>query len=329
MSGTKAVCYSLVMQHTCSHLVSPEAGLMAMLTIVVGGQGLTAGFFDVVGLAWRLSLALDPSSTSMDASTLFESWQRERKSQIQQALDYTMKIGAILEERNPVKVFLRDWLLWSLQLIPILRGIIQEQPIESPRYDHAEGMAFLPNLGGGRAFFQIYCRSLNHPKVMFSDSVIFAAQKKSLFQIVVLASSVKNARSECDVLDRLAVKHRHWKDIIEEATIVVHDLEANMSDIEYCYPQQVVRPATSEEFSSSALCEGRAIPLGYDPFLLRSQHPNKTYVVVRPDIFTFAACANTTEMLFALEEMGKISGCEARQTVRDPEGCGVNAEAAA
>ena len=59
-----------------------------------------------------------------------------------------MKIGAILEERNPVKVFLRDWLLWSLQRIPVLRGIIQEQPIEAPRYDYAEGMAFLPNLGG-------------------------------------------------------------------------------------------------------------------------------------------------------------------------------------
>lgn len=320
MSGTKAVCYSLVMQHTCSHLVSPEAGLMAMLTIVVGGQGLTAGFFDVVGLAWRLSLALDPSSTSMDASTLFESWQRERKSQIQQALNYTMKIGAILEERNPVKVFLRDWLLWSLQLIPVLRGIIQEQPIESPRYEYAEGMAFLPNLGGGRAFFQIYCRSLDRPRVMFSDSVIFSAQKKSLFQIVVLASSIEHGRSECAALNRLAVKLHHWKDIIEESTIVVHDLEANMSDDVDWNSERVVRPATAAEFGNSTLCEGRAKPMGYDPFLLRSQHPDKTYVVVRPDIFTFAACADTKELLFALEEMDKLWGCRATSTGLDSGG---------
>ena len=306
MSGTKAVCYLLATQHTCSHLVSPEAGLMAMLTVVVGGQGLTAGFFDVVGLAWRLSLALDPSSTSMDASTLFESWQRERKSQIQQALDYTMKIGAILEERNPVKVFLRDWLLWGLQLIPLLRETIQEQPIEAPRYDYADGMAFLPNLGGGRAFFQVYCRRLDDPTIMFSDNVIFSARKKSLFQLVVLARSVEHACSECFALTKLAIKHQKWKCIIQQSTVIVHDLEATPSDVDQWAPDQVIRPATAEEFSDSCLCEGRAKPSGYDPFLLKKQHPNKTYIVVRPDVFTFAACADTTELLSALSEMDKL-----------------------
>ena len=149
---------------------------------------------------------------------------------------------------------------------------------------------------------------------MFSDSVIFSAQKKSLFQIVVLASSVEHARLECAILKRLAVKFQHWKDILEESTVVVHDLEANMADTEHWNPQQVVRPATAKEFSSSALCEGRAKPLGYDPFLLRSQHPDKTYIVVRPDIFTFAACADTKQLLFALEEMDKLLTCEATST---------------
>ena len=279
---------------------------MAMLTVVVGGQGLTAGFFDVVGLAWRLSLALAPSNSSKDVSTLFESWQRERKAHIQQALEYTMKIGAILEERNALKVFVRDWLLWFLQLIPLLREIIQEQPIEAPRYDYTDGMAFLPDLGGGRAFFQIYCRKLHDPKIMFSDSVVFSARKKSLFQLVVLTGSVEHARSEYATLKHLAVREQNWSDIIQESTLIVHDLEATLSDVKDWAQDQVVRPATTEEFSGSSLCEGRAKPSGYDPFLLQKQHPHKTYIVVRPDIFTFAACADTTELLAALGEMDKF-----------------------
>ena len=116
---------------------------------------MTSGFQDVFGLSWRLAVALSPknkSKTPAELSDLINGWERERKSQIKQALDWTMKLGDIQNEANPMKIFVRDWFLWSVQQIPIIRDKIQSQAPTVPYYDFETGMAFLPDLEAGKTF---------------------------------------------------------------------------------------------------------------------------------------------------------------------------------
>ena len=271
---------------------------------------MTSGFQDVFGLSWRLAVALSPtnkSKTPDELSGLINGWESERKSQIKQALDWTMKLGDIQNEANPMKIFVRDWFLWSVQQIPIIRDKIQSQAPTVPYYDFEKGMAFLPGMEAGKTFSQIYCCRLGDQKVTFSDDVIFAPEKKSLFQVVVFADSIEDADALRTGLDNLETGSQEAKSALEEATYLVQDTKVTSSEPT---SHVLIRPATAEEFKASPMMRGRPDPTGYNPLIFKSQHPGKRYVIIRPDTITFAVCKDIEELSVAFEAMTRVLSCK-------------------
>jgi hypothetical protein len=119
----------------------------------------------------------------------------ERKQQIGQAFAYTVRNGDLVNERNSLKLFIRDWVLWLIQLVPSFKFKLEQIPLRPPQCTYEPGMAFLPDLGGGASFPQIYCRPIPQTgkvvsDVIYSDDVIFAPEKRGLFQLVVLVDSI-------------------------------------------------------------------------------------------------------------------------------------------
>jgi hypothetical protein len=123
------------------------------------GQGLQSGSMDSSGLAWRLAVALRSPNTDFDR--LFDAWSTERKQQIGQALANTVRNGDLLNERNSIKLFLRDWILWLIQLVPSWKFKLEQMPPNPPRYTYEPGVAFLPGLSGGVSLPQIYCMPIS------------------------------------------------------------------------------------------------------------------------------------------------------------------------
>jgi 2-polyprenyl-6-methoxyphenol hydroxylase-like FAD-dependent oxidoreductase len=134
------------------------------------GQGISAGFLDVMGLARCLVLALQ--NPSKDPTRMFDAWESERRTQIMQALKISMDRGSTFDEKNPLKVFCRDWTLWIMQCLPVLRTKLLESTKVTPVHQYAQGMSFLPELRGGVSFGQVYLRGADSA-VHFLDDLIF------------------------------------------------------------------------------------------------------------------------------------------------------------
>lgn len=268
-----------------------------------GGQGVTTGFLDIMGLSWRLATLLKSENAEKDPGPVFDAWEAERRSQIKQALDVTMERGELFDEANTLKILWRDWMLWILQRTPIVKDRMHESGKVIPRYDYAEGMAFFPNSQGGIMFSQVYLRTADDT-LMFSDDMIFAHGKQSLFQLVLLNDSLEQVREAMGELRCVRVA----KQIIEEASYIVQDLGLQPAQLKIgCL--RVARTASADEFNDSPLSKGRMPAVGYNPHVWRSQHAGRRYVVVRPDRFVFAACKDVMELAIALMSVERIMKC--------------------
>ena len=68
--------------------------------------------------------------------------------------------------------------------------------------------------------------------------------------------------------------------------------------------RDIFRLATGTEFGADeSLCRGRPQPQNYDPFRLSKEVDGKTFVILRPDRFVFAACDSRTDFLGAIESL--------------------------
>ncbi|KAN0095776.1 FAD/NAD(P)-binding domain containing protein [Hyaloscypha variabilis] len=134
-----------------------------------GSQGIASGFRDAASLAWRFTVACRPNFHGHEK--LFEAWYMERKQQLEKSLTATIVNRNLCNERSLVKIFLRDWFLWSLQLIPSWRHWLElgQRQEGLTKYAWSPGMPFLPGLGGGKIF----------PRVFYD--VIFGKEKTALF----------------------------------------------------------------------------------------------------------------------------------------------------
>ena len=268
-----------------------------------GGQGVTTGFLDVMGLSWRLATALDSKNVSKNPTTMFDAWESERKAQIKQALNLTMERGAMFEISNPLKVFWRDWMLWILQRTPVIKDKMHESGKQPPRYHYSDGMPFFPDLQGGVTFSQVYLRT-SDGTVMLSDDMVFRLDKRSLLQLVVLAESLGEAERAAEDLGKLKVAD----EIVQEASYIVQDMRVETADLK-ANGLDVARVASAKEFNNSPLREGRMPPEGYKPHIWKSQHAGRRYVVVRPDRFVFAACRDLSELSMVLKAVEKVLEC--------------------
>ncbi|KAE8143797.1 hypothetical protein BDV38DRAFT_289648 [Aspergillus pseudotamarii] len=276
-----------------------------------GGQGIASGFRDAIGLAWRLAI-LCSSKHPLDHQAILAAWYNERKQQLDKSLAATVRNGDMVNTKNLLEGFIRDWSLWSIQLIPqwkhwLERGPRAEGPIE---YSHRPGLPFLPDLNGGVSFSQTYCVAISDTQeiVRFTDDAIFASSKTKLFQIVVL---LPNLRALKPALEDLGGMDQDGMSLLSsnEATIFVPRISV-AEFVDGQAPETVTdrlyRSASAEEFSRSTLCQGRPTPRGYSEELMWQSVSGTRYIILRPDRFVFAACNTTAELDLAAKQLEKM-----------------------
>ncbi|KAI5459548.1 hypothetical protein BGZ63DRAFT_489381 [Mariannaea sp. PMI_226] len=276
-----------------------------------GGQGITSGFRDAISLAWRLVIASQqPSWTnkSPDYRSLLEGWYLERKQQLDKSLGSTIENGRYLTKSNPITIFMRDWYLWGLQLVPSWKRWLEQgnrrEGMVKYQWQAGKGMAFLPELGGGGNFPQVYCMSIGHAgmsnRVEFTDDVIFSSEKQGLFQIVAFLDSLSTLDATRNLLSLLGDASRGAV-MGEEATFIVCNAKEQRAE-ETIEQGKVYRLATADEFAAdSKICHGRPKPLFYDAQRIRKESGYKPFVILRPDRFVFATCENREELLKAAQ----------------------------
>ena len=275
-----------------------------------GGQGIASGFRDASALAWRLAVLCQNPQTS-NHERLLTAWYSERKQQLERSLAATIENGAYVTEADPLKVFIRDWYLWALQLVPGWKRWLEQGARREgmARYQYTAGMAFLPELKGGICLPQVYCAMFREGKwadIFFTDDLIFAAGKKGLFQLVVLTDHVEDISSATNALanvDQLSGGHIHS----EEVTYIVQDVNAPCFDHAKASSGsncRVARLATAKEFAADTkLCGNRPAPKYYDEHRLKREVGAEKFVIVRPDRFVYAACSTEEDLTRALQSI--------------------------
>lgn len=278
-----------------------------------GGQGIASAFRDALSLVWRLRIATNnpPGVEQADYKRLFEGWYAERKQQLDESLRSTVENGDYVTESNSAKIFVRDWYLWFLQLVPSWRHWLQlgnrRNGMVRYRWEDGRGMAFLPSLGGGGNFPQVYTTTIRSQpkerKVLFTDDLIFSPTKTGLFQVAVILASVKSVSLVDDTLSGLEeISGGCLKE--DEATIFIDTTESLALGFS---GREVYRLATADEFAADpALCAGRPEPMGYDPYRMSKEFGLDKYIILRPDMFVFAACDTRSELEYAAEALRKL-----------------------
>jgi len=284
-----------------------------------GGQGITSGFRDAQGLAWRLALLhQEPHANHIE---VLRAWYLERKQQLERSLAATIQNGEFVTQRDPLRVFVRDWSLWFIQLLPRWRRTLEKGPRAAGmiRYNYQPGLPFLPDSSGGRLLPQVYAWDYPSKKVKFSDDLIFAPDKKASLQLLLLPDSPEDANNLLMSIDD--VKGNDYVRT-EEATVLIqkHDIQPTEIQQLVDHGKPLARVATGEEFAADPdLCRNRPEPKYYDPYRISKDVRGMKFVVVRPDRFVYAACRTSRELQDILNGLGKsLVPC---QSIKNIDSC--------
>jgi hypothetical protein len=288
-----------------------------LLTTAVGGQGIASGFRDAISLSWRLKLAISPSFVDYDS--LLRGWYTERKQQLERSLESTIANGNYCNEPSKFKAFLRNWVLWLVQLVPSWKYDLELGPRKDgmTRYYHAPDTPFLTKYGGGISFPQVFAAPIDQPAPslpMFTDDVIFSKQKRGIFQVVALVRDLKELRNVQDKIIAMGTEYdKHDVLFLAETTYIVHSQahpthhQSSFSDSSLQF-QNALRVVSAEEYTAAgettdALARGfpRPKPLHYDPSRIYNDLGKDTlFAVVRWDRIVFARCRSLLELKEAL-----------------------------
>lgn len=280
---------------------------------VVGGQGIASGFRDAISLSWRLAV-LCRQKDPVNVDETLRCWYTERKQQLEASLAATVRNGDMVNSNSLFKIFVRDWGLWLLQMVPPMKRWIELGPRQAGRmcYEHTKGMPFLPEFGGGALFSQAYCIALSsngaqEPKLKFTDSVIFGDGKKGVFQLVVLmggdVSHLQSVTKDIKSLDQISPLLYP-----SEASFFVRRSDAHIkpADSVGTNNPSLFRTASSEEFDASSLSVGRPPVRGYREYDMWTGVGEKKYVILRADRFVFAACGSREELERAAVRLNEL-----------------------
>lgn len=243
---------------------------------------------------------------ALDHERILQAWYTERKQQFDTSLAVTVRNGEFVTNGNPIKAFVRDWMLWSVQLIPSWRRQLERGPRDAmTRYKHEKGLPFLPEYRGGLQLPQVFAWDLAEDKVVFTDDLLFPVGKRGLLQVLVLLSGADEVSESLEAI-RGASDLTNGKVWENEATVLIHDFEAKM-DLKGAYDGEatIARIATGAELAADPdLSRNRLPPEGYDAFRLwREVGRPFRFVVVRPDRFIYAACRTSDELRECLQRL--------------------------
>ena len=191
-----------------------------------------------------------------------------------------------------------------------------------PQYTWSPGMnAFLPDLGGGLFFPQVYCRAISGPsgeangQVLFTDDVIYAGPWTSVLQLVVLVDRVEDIpgiEAELTKVDLSMLTHGELR--AENHCFLVHDPNASLSGelenqlIKSRTRERVFRIATGSEFAKSKLCIDRPDPHGYDMFRIRDALKRRRFVVLRTDRFIALSTDSVLDLVKGCDRLFQMLG---------------------
>ncbi|KAJ9610395.1 hypothetical protein H2200_005172 [Cladophialophora chaetospira] len=269
-----------------------------------GGQGIASGFRDASALAWRLALLHRQPTTDHEA--LLTAWYTERKQQLERSLAATIQNGAYVTESDPIKVFIREWYMWAIQLVPSFKRELRKgaRAQGMTRYRHSPGLAFVEDQVGGLLLPQVYAFNFRTNKIEFTDDLIFSSEKKGLLQLLVLPDESRDIPALTKGLDEINNLSAGLL-LSKEATVIVQSIKASASAEDMSIPQNLARIADGNEFAAdTVLCKNRPPPIGYDALRLRKETKGKKYVILRPDMFVFAACDTLGELKQAVSKLG-------------------------
>ncbi|KEF60384.1 uncharacterized protein A1O9_01944 [Exophiala aquamarina CBS 119918] len=271
-----------------------------------GGQGIASGFRDALALSWRLALL--HRKPEADHDQLFTAWYMERKQQLEKSLAATIVNGEYVTESDPVKVFIREWYMWAVQLVPSWRREIQKGPRAAgmTRYRYENGFPFIRNMHGGINLPQVYACDLKTRQLSFTDDLLFSPWKKGLFQLLILPDSIEELEELKDDLGDIdAISNGFVR--ADEATVIIQSTDSRLSLDGRQYDQIVTRLATADEFAADPLlCKNRPPPIGYDEWRLGREVKNKKFVVLRFDRFTFAVCDTSAQLKEAVGRIERV-----------------------
>ena len=268
-----------------------------------GGQGIASGFRDASALAWRLAL-LHRRPTA-DHEALLTAWYMERKQQLERSLAATIQNGAYVTESDPIKVLMREWYMWAIQLVPAWKRELRKgaRAQGMTKYRHGPGLAFVADEVGGLLLPQVYAFDFRSNKVKFTDDLIFSASKKGIFQLLILPNKLDDVESLTTDLEEIDILSDGLL-VADEATVIIQSTEASILSRHPEIKQTLARIASGDEFAADPdLCKNRPNPIGYDELRLRKEVKGKKYVILRPDLFVFAACDTLLEMKQAVPKL--------------------------
>lgn len=274
-----------------------------------GGQGVRCGMIDAVDLSWRLALLARESS--LDHERLFAGWELERRTDVDRALAYTLRNGAFLTEKDPWKIFKRDWGLWLMSFIPSWRRDMERPKTDLVQYPYSDGMAFLVDMEGGKTMSQVFCRRVgkdgkDEGDVIYSDDVVFEKEKTGLFQLMQSVDELEDTSFNQGVLKRLEIMS-HGLVHGAEVTTVVNDPDATLSSkLPGDASGAVVRVARGHEFLKSSLSKDQPITEDYDEMRIKKSMSGKRFAIVRADRMMYAVCSDYVELEKALKSMGRV-----------------------
>ncbi|KAH6690747.1 monooxygenase [Leptodontidium sp. MPI-SDFR-AT-0119] len=266
-----------------------------------GGQGISSGFRDSSGLAWRLAVAIRENTKNHEQ--LLSGWYRERQQQLKVSLAKTIENGKLCTQGNTWAFVFTKLMIRIMQMIPYMNRKLEAGPSRGGmiRYKAQEGLPFLGEFHGGRSLPQVYCAPVSMcvkgSGIRFTDDVIFGPNKRGMFQILILLKHLADLpalRKALVGIDELA---RGFL-IEDEATFIVQDPEIRGLGMDV--GDDVYRLATGEEFAADqVLCKGRPAPQLYDMHRIEKDLYGMTFAIVRPDRFVYAAC-ETAEQLHSI-----------------------------
>ena len=150
---------------------------------------------------------------------------------------------------------------------------------------------------------QVYAFNVRTSKVEFTDDLIFSADKKGLFQLVVLPNDIREVESLARGVDDIDNIPGDLL-LVEEAVFLVQSTKSSIPAKDVSIHQELARIATGDEFGADTLlCKNRPPPVGYDEMRLHKEVGGKKYVIVRPDRFVFAACDTLVELKEAVSKL--------------------------
>ncbi|KAI0130925.1 hypothetical protein F4814DRAFT_149089 [Daldinia grandis] len=258
-----------------------------------GGQGIASGFRDAHQLAWRISLLqLLPKSDRSLRDHLLDGWARERRYGVDDATKITSLNGRLCNKGDDFYFWLIRTIVWLLRSLSTIFSM--PDPLaasETKGYQHVDDGFVLKKFHGGKRLAQIYVES-NHQSPMLSDELIRGT--KTVMTLLVIARGqygdiVAEVREVLRAVDLNP-------SVLSEISLRVFspDTLSNTDDIEVYFPTPTRRLADL----------GISVKQGYSPSnYLRRLGSGTKFVIIRPDLYTFALANNTEELVECLRTL--------------------------